>query len=505
MPTTVLADRSIDAPAGEGVAFPTHDGRRPTTPAGRAILADAARSVDPGLAERIASAPNWRSDYLAFLRELTGVAGRSSDAALTIARDGLASMRARMTFDRAGTETPLQAALDGTAARPLRTATIEGRGEAVSELRLRYCGRELTGAALLAQLDRWVQRQVVEPSVAVAVGRVVEHPEWLSLAGRRVVLAGAGSEIGPLEPLTSWGADVLALDVPSAGVWEQIVATARRGAGTVTFPRGPAGEPGADLLRALPEVRGWLEEATGDEQLVLGMHAYADGGTHVRLSAAFDALAADVLARRPETALAYLATPTDAFVVPPEVVAAARAAWGRRSVTRRVAQAPLRRVSGGRLFAPQYADGTPVADALVEQQGPNYALAKRLQRWRGVRAAAAGHTVSFNVAPAAWTRSVTKNLTLAAAYAQAHTFGIEIFAPDTCRVLMAALLVHDLHHSADRERPPEALFSDGAAHGGLWRCAYEPRSVLGLAALAGLPRTLVRAGRRTARRSERGS
>jgi hypothetical protein len=493
MPTTVLADRSIDVPAGEGVAFPTRDGRRPTTPTGRAILADAARTVDPGLAERVASAPNWRSDYLVFLRELTALAGTSRDAALSIARDGLASMRARMAFDRAGTEAPLHAALDGTVAQPLRTATIEGRGDAVSELRLPYRGRELTGAALCAQLDRWVERQVVEPSVAVAVGRVVEHPEWLNLAGRRVVLAGAGSEIGPLEPLTSWGADVLALDVRSAGVWEQIVATARRGAGTVTFPCGAAGEPGADLLRALPEVRLWLEEATGDEELVLGMHAYADGGAHVRLSAAFDALAADVLARRPGTALAYLGTPTDAFVVPPEVVTAARAAWARRSVTRRAAQSSLRRVSSGRLFAPQYSDGTPVADALVEQQGPNYALAKRLQRWRGVRAAAGGHTVSFNVAPAAWTRSVTKNRMLAAAYAQAHTFGIEIFAPDTCRVLMAALLVHDLHHPAPGEGVPDALFSDGAVHGGLWRCAYEPRSVLGLAALAGLPKTLSRA------------
>ena len=135
-------------------------------------------------------------------------------------------------------------------------------------------------------------------------------------------------------------------------------------------------------------------------------------------------------------------------------MAAAHAAWSRRSVIRRVAQAPLRRVSGGRLFAPQYADGAPVADALVEQQGPNYALAKRLQRWRGVRAAADGHTVSFNVAPAAWTRSVTKNRMLAAAYAQAHAFGIEIFAPDTCRVLMAALLVHDLHHPPARDRHP---------------------------------------------------
>ena len=77
---------------------------------------------------------------------------------------------------------------------------------------------------------------------------------------------------------------------------------------------------------------------------------------------------------------------------------------------------------------------------------------------------------------------------LAAAYAGAHRFGIEIFAPETSRVLIAAMLVHDLHQQPDLERHPEALFSDGAVHGGLWRSAYEPRSVLGLAAVAGLVR-----------------
>jgi hypothetical protein len=50
------------------------------------------------------------------------------------------------------------------------------------------------------------------------------------------------------------------------------------------------------------------------------------------------------------------------------------------------------------------------------------------------------------------------------------------------------MLVHDLHQQSDLERHPETLFSDGAVHGGLWRSAYEPRSVLGLAAAAGLVR-----------------
>jgi hypothetical protein len=127
-----------------------------------------------------------------------------------------------------------------------------------------------------------------------------------------------------------------------------------------------------------------------------------------------------------------------------------------------------------------------VADALVAQQGPNYAVAKRLQRWRGLQASAEGKRTSFNLAPATWTKSVTKNRVLAAAYAGARHFGIEIFEPSTTRVLMAAMLVHDLHAEPAARRSPEELFSEGAAHGGLWTAAYEPRSALGLAALAGL-------------------
>ena len=325
---------------------------------------------------------------------------------------------------------------------------------------------------------------------------VVDHPEWLSLGGRKLALVGAGAEIGPLEPLCSWGAEVLALDVPSPAIWRRVASAARGGAGTVHMPVAPDGAQGVDVLRELPETRAWLMRSAGDADLVLGMYAYADGGEHVRVSGAFDALASDLLSREPGSALAYLATPTDAFVVPAETVDSARAAYASRRV-RKLAQAPAQLLSGGRLFSAPYADGFPVADSLVKQQGPNYALAKRCQRWRGVLSDSLSHQVSFNVAPATWTRSVTKNRILAAAYAGAHRFGIEIFDPATTRVLMAALLVHDLHQQPVPRSEPERLFSDGAAHGGLWRAAYQPRSALGVAALAGLPSTLL--GRRRAR------
>ena len=57
---------------------------------------------------------------------------------------------------------------------------------------------------------------------------------------------------------------------------------------------------------------------------------------------------------------------------------------------------------------------------------------------------------------------------------------------------MAALLVHDLRSVVSVARPdadiahPDAAWAVQAAHGGLWRSAYAPRSVLGIAAALGM-------------------
>ena len=68
----------------------------------------------------------------------------------------------------------------------------------------------------------------------------------------------------------------------------------------------------------------------------------------------------------------------------------------------------------------------------------------------------------------------------------AHQFGIEVFEPATCRALMAALLVHDLHTGGGpAQAHPWRDEARAAAHGGLWRSAYAPRSALALAALLG--------------------
>jgi hypothetical protein len=61
-------------------------------------------------------------------------------------------------------------------------------------------------------------------------------------------------------------------------------------------------------------------------------------------------------------------------------------------------------------------------------QGPNYALAKRLQQWRAILARSKGSNVSFSIAPATATASVLSNKMFAAAYGGAHHWKpVEIF------------------------------------------------------------------------------
>ncbi|MCW2665387.1 MAG: uncharacterized protein JWN57_349 [Frankiales bacterium] len=489
--------------SADGVLFPTgEDGRRSTTATGRTIVADALAATDPTAAALVEGERDWRTGYLRHMVTLTAAGAASRAAAVAIARSGLDSAHARLLFARNGAERPVLEAVAAPPVHELGTALVTGRGQRQRELAIPYRGDVLRGDGLRRQLDTWVGRGVVEQSCADAVGRVLDAPDWLDLSDRAVAVLGAGAEMGPVEALMGFGATVVAVDVPSPRIWSRVLRTAETGAGTLHVPTRPgSSEPvdgGADLLAETPEIAHWLATVAPGLPLTVGSYAYADGAAHVQVALAGDALVADLLRRRPDVSYAELATPTDAFVVPMDVVQDARARWTRRG-WRAPLQTPARLLSRGALYAPAYPSTYPgptgevgVADALVPQQGPNYALAKRIQRWRAVVALNDGVLVSANVAPATRTRSVTKNRLLAAAYAGAGRFGVEVFAPETSRALMAALLVHDLRTGPAPVAHPDELFVRSAAHGGLWRVPYEPRSVLGLAAVAGARHLVVR-------------
>lgn len=464
----------------EGVSFPSES----TSSAARTVLSDALRKADPVGARAVENETSWRRNYLTHFRRTVEAGIGEAPAAQSIAAEGLRSAHAMMRFG----DVSLDDAIHG---KPLtqafHTRTIAGTGPAETELSVPYRGERLRGLALLDQLHGWVERGIITQSCSEALQTVQDNPEWLRLEGDTVVVLGAGAEMAPYRALLRWGADVVAIDLPRPDLQARVRSLAEESAGRVHLPArivtNGDDDAGADMVTELPAVAHWLDGFDG--RLVLGNYCYADGSAHVRVSMAADALARHLTKHRPDTALAFLATPTDTFAVPPEDVAYANRAYADSS---KMLRAPLRMISGGRLLQRNYPPGADpgVCDALVPQQGPNYALAKRLQRWRATAARNDGATVSLNVAPATRTRSVVKNKALAAAYAGAHRFGVEVFDPATSNTMMAALLAYDLRAGAAPQAEPWQDEAVNAAHGGLWTCAYTPRSALGLAAVLGI-------------------
>jgi hypothetical protein len=483
-----------------GLVFPAApDGRRSTSDTGRAIVAAALRAADGAAADAAAKEREWRRNYVVHLRRLVELGARDPLAALAIARAGLAATAERLQFVRDGRTGTIDAAMRAPALQ-LATHAVLGTSKAgPAPLAVPYRGQVLTGDGLRRQLDRWEADGLVEPSFARALWRVQAHPEWLDLSDQRFALLGAQAEMAPLPWLMRWRAQVWAVDLPREPVWQKLARLAHAGNGALHVPLFSTERSvewirraGTDLIVSTPEIAAWLAQVPGP--LVVGAYAYLDSALHVRVAAAMDAIQAQLAAAHPQVTLAMLATPTDAYAVPAEAIAAAHAAYAARGGAARLAAG----LTFGRAFQ---CNGSPleggsafggIVDALVVQQGPNYVLAKRLQHWRALVARADGVRVSIHVAPPALTGSVTKNRLIASAYRAAHRFGAQAFEPSTAAALMAALLVHDLRNPEAPVNPavplahPMHLFTDAAAHGGLWRMPYAARSALPAAAVLGM-------------------
>ena len=499
----------MSSPILDGLQFPIQEqnNKPSTSKTGREIIAEALSTVNPSLAQQAIKEKNWRKTYPQYFKALVESGIKTINDPIKIAELGLNKAHQSFEFYRDG-QKHCFANIMQFANHSLHTFVVKGESTSAPEWYVPYQGQKLQGDALLSQIQTWENNGIVEPSHANALREAIAHPEWFDLSDRTMVLFGAASEAGPLTWLSKWKANIVAVDLPNERVWDRILHTVKSGNSTLYAPSQESLDAntdisvlktklGANLLTQTPEIAQWLLEKPND--LDLAAIAYLDGEKHVRVSMAMDAIMQFVSTHKANTSLMFMCTPTDVYAIPKEIVDASSAKFNDRSQLQKTLSKAISSLSFKHLFkenstelynsenGKQYG----IADCLVIEQGPNYALAKRIQQWRATLARHMGQRVSINIAPSTTTHSVTKNPLLKAAFNGASLFDVEAFKPETTNAIMAALWIHDLRNPKSVANPevklehPLELMMEGANHGGLWRVAYLARTALPLAALYG--------------------
>ena len=494
----------------DGLQFPINpnSNKASTSQTGKEIIAEALSIVDNKSSMNALAEKNWRKHYPVYFKALVEHGIRTINNSITIAKQGLHKAHHSFDFYRDGQRYLLKDIMNDVLTKNLHTVQLKGESDAAPEWYVPYKGQKLQGSALLEQIQTWQDHGIIEPSHADALRAAHAHPEWFDLSDRTMVLFGAGSEAGPLTWLSKWKANIVAVDLPNSRVWDRILKTIQQGNATLYAPcvEELADDThtamlkeklGVDLLTQTPEIAHWLIKS--EHQLDLAAIAYLDGEKHVRVSMAMDSIMQYVSEKKADTSLMFMCTPTDVYAIPKEVVEASNEKFQQRSKTQQVICKGISTISAQRFFkqnlntliSSDNGQEYGIADCLVVEQGPNYALAKRIQQWRATLARHYGQRVSINIAPSTTTHSVTKNPLLKAAFSGASLFDVESFSPETTNAIMAALWIYDLRHPesvANPETPlshPLELMMKGANHGGLWRVAYLARTALPFAALYG--------------------
>ena len=487
----------------DGIQFPLQSGKKSpsTTHTAKQILKSALQSVDSRYATKLASEKNWRKNYPFYFHELVKVGIESVDHPARIAQQGLETAKSLFNFNRAEQSHTLTSAMANIKDQPFESFILKGTGSSTIEpWFIPYHGKKLQGEALLQQIELWEQQQVIEPSHAKALRLLNQHPEWFDLSKRTMVLFGAGSEAGPLSWLAKWRANIVAIDLPHPAIWEKITKVIEKGNATLIAPQMKVADKqqfGANLLTQTPEIANWLN--TFSETLDLAGIAYLDGEKHVRVSIAMISIMEQVSQHKPDSSIMFMLTPTDIYAIPKAVVHSIQDKIKQRPIVEKLLTKSIHNISLSNFFKPnlkhliQSDNGQQygISDCMVIEQGPNYALAKRLQQWFAISTRARGQKTVINIAPSTTTHSVVKNPILKAAFSGADLFKVETFNPETTNAIMAALWIHDLNNPESATNPdkqldhPLELIMENANHGGLWHVPYLARTALPFAAAYG--------------------
>ena len=532
--------RALNPRPIQGVQWPVTDastGARSTLTTNKAIWQAAMAAVD--MDDRVKRTRSWRRNYHKWVNRCVQASCESPKAALGIARAGLKACAATFQYVESAGDAPVSLADafedalagDRDSVR-FDTLVFEGNERSaakIPEVGIPYAGASgkpyykyknkatrLTGEELRKQLDKWVAYGTLEKDCADAVKRCIDEPEkFVDLKDLYFVILGATSAMGPIDVLLSHGATVIAVDLDREGIWRKLLGMVRKSPGRIIFPvkRGAATPDtdknwddfvdavapvaGSNLLAQAPHIARWLVSLIGNHvpenaRLAVGNYTYLDGELHVRLSVSCNAIIEALCDAAPQTKVCFLCTPTDCHLIPKEAWDAAGSNHRNAPFWQKVA-AGLG-VLGLKPNQMKPVNGFYMVDGIVPQQGPNYALAKRMQHWMAIDQREKGHAVASNVAPSTATISVTHNVLFKWAYGGMHFFRpMEVFFQETSNALMGALLMHDISHACKGAASPKTklknpleLFARQSAHGGLWRTGYALNSTAVTTVLAHL-------------------
>jgi hypothetical protein len=461
-----------------------------STDAAKAALAAAIEVVDPSY-NKVFHESQWRANYFNHFVKANAVCLTSTSNCIKSAQAGLASLRSNFQVDGV-----LLSDVEGRdACTPdLGTIRIVGEGNEIP-FTCPMNGQDHTLASLTQEMSSLVDRGAAEPSALASVQRLAENPHWLSkqaLSSFTFAILGAASQMGPCRTLLTLGATILAVDLKGREtMWDSLADYAKTTCGTLVVPMSEGDSVrGCDILTDFESIARWIVRQSKNKRIVIGGFLYADGGLFTRIAVAADVVINAVCRARTDTALVSLCSPTEVFSVPKEANEEARRRYEALSI-----HTPWKRaveiLSSARYLqqnAPQKIDANNgvdsflLQDSQVWQQGPNYAFAKLIQRWRNIVSRNAGYWVSSNVAPASLTVSVMHNSLIRAGMLGCRFFGIVPFEPATSNTLMTALAIHDLNEPTSAANPKTALvnpltmFHENSVHGGTWRCAYVTNS-----------------------------
>lgn len=510
------AGGKASAPASSGVDFPLDDkSQRSTTIVNQGAFVASIAAVDKAASEAAAKEKNWRFGYAKHVVKNVELCCASEQQCVAICKAGLDYLHTKFEFVRPE-GLPKISVMEAMSTIEGTFFTHEIKGTKTRDPKFEFYVpyqkfgkkdiRNLKGKELIEQLDKWVARGTIEKDARDAIASMVSKPEYHSteLQNMYFVLLGALSAMGPLRVLLELGANVIAVDINRKPVWQKLIELARNSPGRMIIPVSKKDFKdddelyacaGADLLQQTPQIARWIASLYPKSKLVIGGYAYLDSALFVRLAIAMDAIMATVLKVRKDAALAFLCSPTDVFVTDDVCHEAQKAAlksiplWQKllRFIVpkRMLVRNAIRQVTSGK-------DTYSIVDGLAVAQGPNYALAKRLQHWRCMLARSEGHTVSTNIAPSTATASVVHNPQFAAAYIGMGYFKpMEIVYQDLSNATMTALLLHDVFNPASAANPKTSLgnqirlFSKTSLHFGIWRMAFKCGSIGEVSALIG--------------------